>query len=56
MIIDPDNNSVIKIAKYHNKGIYSRCKNNAYTPERLDTNYLPRAADAEPNSWTQTIL
>ena len=36
--------------------IANLCEDNAYTLERLDTNDLPRAADAEPNSWTQKIL
>jgi len=37
-------------------GIANLFENNAYALERLDTNDLPCAADAEPNSWTQKIL
>lgn len=31
-------------------------KNNAYTLERLDTNDLPKEANASPNSWTKKVL
>lgn len=31
-------------------------KNNAYTLERLDTNDLPKDANASPNSWTKKVL
>ena len=58
------NDSLIKILK--KKGctiglttkvdIANLSQDNAYTLERLDTNDLPRAADAVPNLWTQTIL
>ena len=31
-------------------------KDNAYTLERIDTNDLPKIANAEANSWTKKVL
>lgn len=57
-------NSLITILKENNcimaltskVAIAQLTKNNAYTLERLDTNDLPKYANASPNSWTRKVL
>ena len=58
------NESLIKILKKKNcklafttkVDITNLCKENAYTLERLDTNDIPKVANAQPSSWTKMVL
>ena len=45
-----------KLALTTRVDIASLNKDNAYTLERLDTNDLPKVANAETNSWTKKVL
>jgi len=45
-----------KLGLTTNVGIAKLTRENAFTLERLDTNDLPKMADAEPNDWTRKVL